>query len=182
MKKMELKDVFAMRSWANNEHPLLASYDFWPREDYECRYWYSKKTELKSNEYFVYYYGEDCISYVSMKRISQRTRSAELGLVMDPKYQNQGLGHQILGDFLFYFFQTRGFQKMTLKVDLFNQRAIHLYESMGFQKKRRTYTLFGEVERIPEESRRDFIIFSGLALSKGMVMEVRACDFLKEKI
>jgi RimJ/RimL family protein N-acetyltransferase len=73
------------------------------------------------------------IGSITLREIDGR-RSARLGITLGADFVDQGYGTEALTLFLNYFFEGLGFQKMVLDVAGFNQRAICVYERLGFQK------------------------------------------------
>lgn len=71
----------------------------------------------------------NCIAF-RKKRLAHR---AEVGLAVKRAYWNQGIGHQLLMR-LIAVAQQSGLKVLSLEVRSDNDRAIHLYESPGFQK------------------------------------------------
>lgn len=62
--------------------------------------------------------------------------TAEIGIkICESDCQNRGLGRIILSMLLRYLFDI-GFEKIVLDTNLTNQRAQHVYESLGFRKLR----------------------------------------------
>jgi diamine N-acetyltransferase len=60
--------------------------------------------------------------------------SATLGIDLRPEFLNKGYGTDSLTTFMEYYFANLGFDRMYLSVAIFNGRALHLYESLGFRK------------------------------------------------
>jgi RimJ/RimL family protein N-acetyltransferase len=58
--------------------------------------------------------------------------SARLGITLGADFVNRGLGTEALTLFLDYYFQELGFEKMVLDVVGHNQRAIRVYQTLGF--------------------------------------------------
>lgn len=170
--QMTLDHVLAMRTWGANENPLLKSYDFWPRTPEECMYWHHEKTKHDYNEYYVYCLGDQVICYLSIKNIDRQEGTARLGLVMDPNFQGQGYGFEIMKDFLEKYFSW-GFKKMDLTVAAFNQRAINLYKKLGFKYIKRSYSFFdGKRADIASDMKKYFIFLPGLTICKNYLMEI----------
>lgn len=178
IKKMDVKDVLNMRSFGKNKNPLLKSYDFWPKSLFECAYWFYKKTEKKSKRYFSVSYFGKIIAYLSMKDIDEDEKSSTLGIVLDANFQSMGLGKKILIKFLNIYFYDYNFNEMTLSVDFFNERAMKLYESLGFNVYSRGYQLFdGERADISDEDRKYFVFKGKYTLSKVWFMTLFKEDF-----
>ncbi len=67
-------------------------------------------------------------------RLNWVNRRAELGIMIgEIDIQNKGYGRESLEIFLKYGFDTLNLHKICLEVYDFNERAIHLYESLGFK-------------------------------------------------
>jgi diamine N-acetyltransferase len=65
--------------------------------------------------------------------IDKRNRLAECGLFIGQrKYWHKGYGRDILLTLLRYGFNTLNLNRVQLRVMEFNERAIHLYEKIGF--------------------------------------------------
>lgn len=166
------RHVYRMTEWGKNTSPLLESYDFWPATREACDFWYAVKTASDRNRYFAVVYGGDVIAYVSIKNMRFSDMSAELGIVLDPRYQDMGFGRRILTEFLEQY-RRLGFRILRLTVDRFNARAIALYRSLGFQIKGSTLGRYdGDARAIPPCERKNFIICGRFALSWRYKMEV----------
>ncbi|UCD64803.1 MAG: GNAT family N-acetyltransferase [Candidatus Zixiibacteriota bacterium] len=61
-------------------------------------------------------------------------RSAELGLIMDPDERKQGLGREAMKLLIKYLFRFRDLNKVYAQTAEFNDAAIALLESIGFEK------------------------------------------------
>ena len=57
----------------------------------------------------------------------------DFGITVHDDYQNKGLG-KILTQYMLDIARERGLKKVTLGVVVHNERAIHLYEKLGFVK------------------------------------------------
>lgn len=72
------------------------------------------------------------VGHFSLRNINY-PRSSRLGIAFAPPYINQGYGYDTLRTFLDYYFDDAGFNEMKLDVCQANERAIHLYQKLGFQ-------------------------------------------------
>ena len=132
-RKMNLRDVFTFRNWGRNDSPLFLEYNFIEESEEDIIEWFKWKTKRPLSEYFVIESDERIIGYLSLKNINKILKKAELGVVLDPNYINQGIGKKILGLFLTYL-KDRGFKKIILFVADYNKRAKRCYEGLGFKK------------------------------------------------
>ena len=178
---MNVKDVVSMRSFGKNKNRLLRSYDFWPGTLTECAYWYYKKTEKQDRRYFVASIKGKIIAYISSKDIDMDEGTSVLGLVLDPNFQSAGYGKRIMEKFLELYFEDYGFDEMTLTVDMFNERAIRLYKSLGFKVVGRGYQIFdGERWQISKDDEKFFVFKKRRILSKMWEMKISYEDFYHE--
>jgi diamine N-acetyltransferase len=99
------------------------------------------------------------IGALSLREITTPT-SGRLGIRLAPDYVDQGYGSEALGCFLPYYFQTLGLAKLILDVAATNQRAIHVYEKLGFRRTGHHY------RNIPKGHSLDF-------LEKGKYRDLR---------
>lgn len=134
IKPLELEDIYKFKSWKRGNYYLLNDYDFIYEEDWELKAWLKTKKGI-FKRYFVIYYEGDAIAYIGLKEINIINKSAELSIVMDVRYQNQGHGYKILIEFLNFAFTELKLKRIWLDVNAFNERAIHLYKKLGFTKK-----------------------------------------------
>ena len=65
--------------------------------------------------------------------LESRRHRAELGITVHDDFQDRGLGTLIMGH-LIEIARSKGIRKLELLVVAENERAIHLYEKMGFVK------------------------------------------------
>lgn len=68
----------------------------------------------------------------------------DMGLGMNPKYVGKGSGFEFCSFILRYIEENDKGTPVRLTVAKFNQRAIHLYEKLGFEKKDEFSTDFAE--------------------------------------
>lgn len=62
-------------------------------------------------------------------------RQCEIGIkICDEKMQNRGIGKRVLSLFIEGLFRNQGYRLIKLDTNLTNERAQHVYESLGFRK------------------------------------------------
>lgn len=69
--------------------------------------------------------------------IDYKNRSVMVGLDLDPVFRGKGLAKQIYEHFLEYYFNQCGMNRIYLKVLETNERAKHVYKSVGFREEGR---------------------------------------------
>ncbi len=73
---------------------------------------------------------------LEFSNLEMRRHRAELDITVHDNYQGRGLGSVIMGH-LIEISRSKGIRKLELLVVVQNERAIHLYEKMGFVKEGR---------------------------------------------
>ena len=76
----------------------------------------------------------ELIGRIFLRHRNRPEGSATLGIDLRPEFLNRGYGTDSLTTFMRYFFGPLGFDRMYLSVAVFNGRALHLYERLGFRK------------------------------------------------
>ena len=130
---LELEDVYKMRHWEKHKSPLFEDYNFPEMTDEEAKGWYNFKAKKRSKKCFGIKNRKNIlIGYLTIRNIKKLTKKSTLGIVIDPKYINQGYGTESLEVFLEYYFQNLNMKKLILQVAKFNERAIRCYDKCGF--------------------------------------------------
>ncbi|MBE2187358.1 MAG: GNAT family N-acetyltransferase [Rhodothermales bacterium] len=75
-----------------------------------------------------------CLGHVGLYRIDYRIRSAEFAIMLgEPAFRGQGIGKRCTRFMLEYGFRELNLNRVDLSVLATNERAIGLYESLGFR-------------------------------------------------
>lgn len=125
-------------TWTDYDDPLFCMYNFLEDED-TVGDWYRWKTKGRRDRYFAILEGGRAAGYMGLKNISRISRSAEVGIILDRAVIDRGLGRGAMDWLLDYGFNSLGLERILLEVLPWNGRAIHLYESLGFEKIGRVY-------------------------------------------
>lgn len=133
IKKLELKDAFEIKKWGSHNNELLIDYDLGKFNLENLKIWYSTKKTNILNKYFAIYINNKMIGYIGIKEINYLKKSSVLGLVLDPNFVSKGYGFKIMRLFFKYYFEELKMKSMSLDVNEFNERAIKLYEKLGFK-------------------------------------------------
>lgn len=74
-----------------------------------------------------------CIGHVGLYQIDHRSRKAEFAILIgDADQQGKGIGKEVTKAVLAYGFDELNLHRITLSAIATNDRAIHLYASLGF--------------------------------------------------
>lgn len=126
-------DVERLRNWRN--HPDIFPYHFTCHHtsQIEQRKWYESYT---ANQYYFIYIIEnearEAIGYTILKDLDHKNRQAEIGLYLDSKNQGKGYGSDAFRSLIRYGFQELNLHRLYLQVIDFNEKAIKMYEKLGF--------------------------------------------------
>lgn len=179
---LKLNHVLKMRSWGRHKSPLFQDYNFNFRTEEDCQDFLMAKTLSPFNSYYAIIYAEEVIGFLGNKNINFLTRSSTLGLVLNPSLVGMGFGTKVLAKFLEFYFNEKGMRKMKLLVAAYNDRALKVYEKIGFKK------VSEHIEPYPnfsiDKSSKDYLDHKADFVEKGKVlynyvykMELRKEDF-----
>lgn len=133
IKKFEKSYFKYFKNFSPYDDILLTDYNLCFLTESEIKNW-EKRIKSKKNNYFAIFFKDILIGYISISRISFLNSNFELSLCLDEKFCSKGYGFKSLGLFLEYYFENFDKYSIWLNVNAFNQRAIHLYEKIGFEK------------------------------------------------
>jgi RimJ/RimL family protein N-acetyltransferase len=121
-----------MVKWRPFDDPLLAEAN-WPlRPLDELDRWYSRYSQDPQRLLCaVTDHAGRVIGSITLRERDGR-RSARLGITFGSDFVGQGFGSEALSLFVDYYFGVLGFEKLVLDVAGYNQRAIRVYEKIGF--------------------------------------------------
>jgi ribosomal protein S18 acetylase RimI-like enzyme len=100
----------------------------------EKRQWYLELQE-KVAIVLVATFGDNPIGYCSVEQKEEEASShvALVGLLIAKGYRNEGIGKELMKKAIDYS-RDIGFEKLCLSTFECNDKAVHLYESLGFRK------------------------------------------------
>ncbi len=77
---------------------------------------------------------ETLLGYIEVHSGNRRriSHTAEFGMAVARPYRNQGVGRMLIQGMMEWAHENPQIEKISLKVHHDNERAIHLYQSMGF--------------------------------------------------
>lgn len=182
IKKFEKNDLKNFKNFSAYDDILLTDYNLCFLKESEIKKW-EKKIKSKKNNYFVIFLNEIMIGYIGISRISFLNSNYELSLSLDEKYCSKGYGFKSLRLFLEYYFENFDKYSIWLNVNAFNQRAIKLYEKIGFEKISEFLGDF-EVQRMQklkryEETKEYFEEKNNIIYSKIFTMKLDRLRFLE---
>ncbi len=138
LRAVEEKDLEQLRQWRN--HPEMMPYHFshLPVSQIGQRRWYESCTSDTKNVVLIVEDKEHTpIGYTLLKDIDHKNRSVEIGIHLDPAFQGRGYGKDAFLTLMRYCFQELNIHRICLQVFAFNEKAIRLYERLGFREEGR---------------------------------------------
>ena len=182
IKKFEKNDLKNFKNFSAYDDILLTDYNLCFLKESEIKKW-EKKIKSKKNHYFAVFLNEIMIGYIGISRISFLNSNYELSLSLDEKYCSKGYGFKSLRLFLEYYFENFDKYSIWLNVNAFNQRAIKLYEKIGFEKISEFLGDF-EVQKMQklkryEETKEYFEEKNNIIYSKIFTMKLDRLRFLE---
>ncbi|HNR97032.1 MAG TPA: GNAT family protein [Anaerolineae bacterium] len=145
-------DLDAMELWPPFSDPLNKLWNI-PRSSSLGRdLWFVMHGSDPTRRWYAIERREDrsVIGTLSLREI-EAPASARLGIGLGSAYVDQGYGSEALSLFLPYYFRRLGFQRLVLDVAAANQRAVHVYDKLGFRLTGSHY------RNVPEETDLSFM-------------------------
>jgi RimJ/RimL family protein N-acetyltransferase len=94
----------------------------------ETTNWFEK---TKPN-YWMIWVNDERIGYFRLSNYSEVNRNIYIGADIHSSFQGKGLGYESYKKFIPFLFNKMNLHKITLEVLSTNERAIHLYQKLGF--------------------------------------------------
>ncbi len=144
--------------WGKHEDPLSSMYNFEEGPE-SLDSWYRWKTRSHKDHYFAVLYEGKAIGYVGLRGVSTLFGKGELGIIIDSNYMDQGFGTWAIEWILDYGFHELKLSQIELYVLPWNQRAIHVYEKLGFHYEGRKWQeiYFDADDRVVEEALEPYL-------------------------
>jgi len=125
------------RTWINDEAVRRGTGTEGPVSDFEHEHWYRNIMEDRSQRIFVIGMGEGAaakpVGLIGLRGINWRARSAEFWIYLgEGAARGSGVAQEASQLLLRFGFQTIGLNRVSLHVDVTNERAIQLYKRLGF--------------------------------------------------
>jgi len=140
-----MKNKIALRPLEREDLPFVHGLDnninvmrYWFEEPYEALVElediYEKHIHDQGERRFIVNLGQESIGLVELVDIQQIHRNAEFQIIISPEFQGQGFAKEATRLAIEYSFNVLNLYKLYLLVDVDNASAIHVYESVGFER------------------------------------------------
>lgn len=117
----------------NNDAKIMS---YWFEEPYEAfvelQELYDKHIHDQSERRFILELDVQMVGLVELMEIDYIHRRAEFQIIIDPKFQGHGYAVSATKLAMKYAFHVLNLHKLYLVVDKVNEKAIHVYEKVGF--------------------------------------------------
>ncbi len=134
LRAIERADLANYVAWLNDERVLEYFGRFLPWTLSQEENWYERMVGDTSVCNLAIEFEGRHIGGAGFSSIDGRTRSAEVGLFIGlPELWDRGLGYDTLRALLKFGFEQMNLNRIALQVFEENERAVHLYEKVGFQ-------------------------------------------------
>ncbi len=176
IEKITRQTAMEFKNWGDFDDPRLSGYNYGNLTDFEINFWFSTVTTPRKKYFAVKKADDDrFIGFLGLKNYNPIAKRAKLGIVFDPNYVSDGYGYDAMRELLDYYFNEINFKELILEVNLFNSRAIKLYEKLGFKEDGYTEEVF-ENQDIDYDD-RFFEMDHGLIYSKILKMTLTKDDY-----
>ena len=143
IRPLQRADVDALAIWKPCADPLLAGYNVPDQSAKERDDWFALRAGDPTRREFALEASGQVVGRISLRDIDGHTR-ARLGISIGAEFVNHGLGAEALTGFLDWYFDEGGFSVMALDVSASNQRAVRLYQKLGFRHVMNLYQPVGD--------------------------------------
>jgi diamine N-acetyltransferase len=134
LRAIERDDLPNYVQWLNDPSVLYYFGRNLPLSLAEEEDWYEKMLQDSSVRNFAVEFEGRHVGGAGFGRIDGRNACAEVGLFIGlPELWDQGLGYDVLHTLLRFGFEQMNLNRIYLRVFADNERAVHLYEKLGFQ-------------------------------------------------
>lgn len=182
--KFNILDLEKFSLFTPHNNILLNDYNLCFLDKNDKRQW-AGSIKNKKNKYFSVLLKEEnnrLIGYIAIKKTSLIDTSFELSIGLDAKYSSKGYGFMALKLFLDYYFENIQ-STIWLNVNSFNERAIALYEKIGFEKISEFYGGF-EVQNMQKmesfkNNREHFMVKRDIIYSRIFSMKLDRYRFME---
>ncbi|HEX6289205.1 MAG TPA: GNAT family N-acetyltransferase [Herpetosiphonaceae bacterium] len=137
LRPLQRSDIDAMARWPRYPDPLDAIWN-WPHTLREHgttdMFFLARTSDHRRREWTITTTDGAVVGHLGLRDIQPGQKSARLGIGMGYPYIGIGYGSEALRAFLDAFFGPLAFARLHLDVSLHNQRALRLYQRLGFRE------------------------------------------------
>ena len=132
---LKIEDALEISSWGKHHDERFIDYNLSDLDDFEIKMWFRQKRETRLQKYFALRdNSHKLVGYIGLKQYDKFTKSAFLGIVLDPNEMNKGYGEESIKALIKCAFERYNLRRIYLNVNSFNKRAISCYKKCGFRE------------------------------------------------
>lgn len=132
LKPLEQEDLAFIHA-INNNYSIMS---YWFEEPYESfaelESLYNKHIHDDTERRFIITNEKEYVGLIELVELDYIHRKGELQIIISPAFQGNGYSKQAIFKALQYAFQILNLHKVYLIVSNYNEKALHIYEKMGF--------------------------------------------------
>ncbi|MFH1741617.1 MAG: UDP-4-amino-4,6-dideoxy-N-acetyl-beta-L-altrosamine N-acetyltransferase [bacterium] len=138
LRAIEKRDVEFLRNLRNKPEMRKYLCSHMPISEIQQVGWYERSASDARNQIFmVDDPAGETVGYVQLTNIDYKNRSVEIGIHLGPSAQGKGYGRDAFHTLMRFAFEEMNMHRVYLYVFAFNERAIGLYEKLGFREEGR---------------------------------------------
>lgn len=174
---LRLEDLPLLLRWEKPSDPRLRHYSFYDFGLEELKSWYFTKQRMMVRKIYGYFVDGYPVGFITLKKINFLTRSAEIGLAIDPHYYGKGYGTAMIQEMLKTAYDVYQLETVFLKVAKFNKIAQRCYRKLGFmpsaEYRWNAYEHQENIAALAANFPEDFQIKDGVLLAEFLEMSHR---------
>lgn len=174
---LRLEDLPLLLHWEKPSDPRLRHYSFYDFGLEELKSWYFAKQKMMIRKIYGYFVDGYPVGFITLKKINFLTRSAEIGLAIDPHYYGKGHGTAMIHEMLKTAYETFQLETISLRVAKFNKIAQRCYRKLGFMPSAEyqwaAYEHQENIGALAANFPEDFRIKEGILLAEFLEMNHR---------
>lgn len=180
MRDAEISDSKSILSWRNHIKFTTFSKNSSKILELDHKVWFEKRLESKKSQpFWIFLQNSKPVGYVRLEISHEFANAFDISIGVNPKFQNKGLGREILNHSLQKFFTFFPTKKIIARVNKQNHASISLFKGAEFQKvkEENEYIFF---EKANEPIR--FIFRADASIQDGAGHILRAFGIIEELI
>ncbi|NHN34615.1 GNAT family N-acetyltransferase [Paenibacillus agricola] len=137
LRAVEARDAVAFYDW-NHDAEISRNIDaiHFPQSLEQVKQWIERDSQIRSEKFRWIAENKEgeVVGTIDTFSCFPRQGTFKYGIVLGRSHWGKGYAKEMIKLVLRYYFQELGYQKVTPHVYSFNERSIHLHESLGFKR------------------------------------------------
>lgn len=174
-----LADSALILEWRNHESSRKYSANNQIIETEEHEKWYQHRIkQIDDQSFWIFGSNTSNLGYVRLDKLIDSENTFEISICINPDFQNQGYGKDVLAKSVFMHFEKHPKSKITARVNVNNSSSISLFTKAGFTEKAHLgdFLVFEQINKnlrfIFRADASDLIGTGHTQRSLGLIMEL----------